>query len=148
MIIRPLAPADHAEWLRMRVQLWPDSAGDPPELLREYSGGSANRAVLVAPRDGGGLRGFIELSLREYADGCDSSPVGYIEGWWVDADSRGAGVGRALVAAGEEWARARGCVEMASDTEVENVASQRAHVALGYRETERLVIFARRLTRA
>ena len=146
MIIRPLAPADHAEWLRMRVQLWPDSASDPPELLREYSDGSPDKAVLVAPREGGGLRGFIELSLREYADGCDSSPVGYIEGW-VDADSRGAGVGRALVAAGEAWARALGCVEMASDTEIDNVASQRAHAALGYRETERLVIFARRITR-
>jgi aminoglycoside 6'-N-acetyltransferase I len=145
MIVRPLSEGDRAEWLRMRVALWPESASDPPEYLRDYAEARNDHAVLVAERAGGGLCGFVELSLHEYAGGCDTSPVGYLEGWWVDADVRRAGVGRALVAAAEEWARAHGCVEMASDTEVENVDSQRAHAALGYRETERLVMFARRI---
>src|SRR5438552_992069 len=124
MKIRPIAEADHAEWLRMRVALWPESAADPPEWLREWSGGSPTKTVLVAARDGGGLCGFVEAALREYADGCDTSPVGYVEGWWVDPDARRAGVGRALIAAAENWARALGCSEMASDTQLDNVASQ------------------------
>ncbi len=145
MIVRPLTSADRAEWLRMRVALWPDSAADPPELLRDYEGASPTHAVLVAERASNGLCGFVELSLREYADGCDSSPVGYLEGWWVDPDARRSGIGRALVAAAESWASAHNCTEMASDTELENIASQHAHAALGYRETERLIIFAKRL---
>lgn len=28
------------------------------------------------------------------ADGCESSPVAFLEGWYVDADTRGKGVGR------------------------------------------------------
>jgi aminoglycoside 6'-N-acetyltransferase I len=147
MTIRPLADGDHAEWLRMRVTLWPESVDDPPEELRQWSGGSPTKAVFVAARDGGGLCGFLEVGLREHADGCASSPVGYLEGWYVDPDARRAGVGRALVAAGEAWARALGCSEMGSDAHVDNLDSHRAHAALGYRETERLVIFARRLTR-
>src|SRR5581483_8999398 len=77
--------------------------------------------------------GFVEVGLRSHADGCDPRrPVGYVEGWYVDPPARRRGVGGALLAAAEAWARAQGCREMASDTWADNRRSQRAHQALGY----------------
>lgn len=61
----------------------------------------------------------------------NTSPVGYIEGWYVDADLRAQGLGRALVRAAEDWAIAKGCVEMGSDTWLDNEVSYGAHLAIG-----------------
>ena len=77
-------------------------------------------------------------------EGCSSSPVGYIEGWWVDQDLRGSGIGAALVGAAEHWAHSIGLSELASDAELPNVASQAAHRALG-EEVDRIVCFRKRL---
>ena len=59
--------------------------------------------------------------------------------------SRQRGVAGRLVAEVERWAKARGCMELASDTQLENGESQLAHKALGFRETERIVCFAKSL---
>jgi aminoglycoside 6'-N-acetyltransferase I len=80
------------------------------------------------------LIGFAEVSRRAYAEGCETSPVGFLEGWYVLAERRGAGVGRALLAAGEMWARELGCREFASDAVVNNAVSAAAHRALGFEE--------------
>ena len=47
--------------------------------------------------------------------------------------------------AAEEWARAHGCLEMASDTWIDNEESQRAHEALGFEVVDRCVNFRRAL---
>ena len=75
----------------------------------------------------------------------ESSPVGFVEGVYVKPEWRRKGVARQLYAAIGDWARARGCHELASDALLDNVASQRAHVALGFRETERVVYFTKKL---
>jgi aminoglycoside 6'-N-acetyltransferase I len=144
--IRPVSASDFDQWLRMRRALWPDAdAFDLRSELQGYLEPTADHAALVAEEPGGRIVGFIELSLRNIVDSCESSPVGYIEGWFVDADRRHQGVGRALVAAGEAWARGRGCTEMGSDSELDNTASQAAHRALGYQETGQVVNFRRSL---
>jgi aminoglycoside 6'-N-acetyltransferase I len=89
--------------------------------------------------------GFLEASLRAYADGCDSSPVGYIEGWYVLPEHRRRNVGRSLVQAAEDWARTRGCSEMASDVLLQNTISQQAHIRLGYEEVDRVVQYRKGL---
>jgi aminoglycoside 6'-N-acetyltransferase I len=99
----------------------------------------------VAERPSGGLCGFLEAALRSRADGCDSTPVGYLEGWYVDEDFRRHGVGRALVEAAEGWARSKGCRQMASDAELWNTVSHQAHGALGDEEAARLVLFKKDL---
>jgi aminoglycoside 6'-N-acetyltransferase I len=96
--------------------------------------------VLVAQRaESNGVAGFAEVGARAYADGCETSPVAYLEGWYVDPDMRRQGVGAALVRAAEAWARARGYRELASDALLDNLGSQEAHVALGFGEVERSV---------
>jgi aminoglycoside 6'-N-acetyltransferase I len=144
--VRPIEAGDMEEWLRMRLALWPD---DRPlrhqNEMREILSNPQEFITFVAERPAGGLGAFLEASLRRYADGCDSSPVGYIEGWYVDPDLRRLGIGRQLVQAAEGWAVSRGCQEMGSDCELENQLSWSAHLALGYQEADRLIHFCKRL---
>ena len=146
MKVRPVDLEDKAEWLRMRASLWPASRNDhEPEIDGFLSGGTRTTIVLVAEREDGSLGGFLEAGTRPYAEGCSSSPVGYIEGWWVDPDLRRTGVGALLVAAAEAWARSLGLTEMASDSELTNEQGQAAHRALDYQEVERIVCFRKQL---
>jgi aminoglycoside 6'-N-acetyltransferase I len=124
-------------------------AGLPARRSACRDGGAVGgREVIhgVRSRWGNGqLGGFLEASLRRYADGCSTSPVGYIEGWYVDDDVRRQGVGRQLVKTAEHWALVQGCREMASDCEIDNEVSFRAHLAIGYAEVERLIHFQKPL---
>jgi aminoglycoside 6'-N-acetyltransferase I len=144
-LVRRATGADKPEWLRMRRLLWPDYSAQG--LAAEMDSILANplEPVFVAERPDGSLGGFLEAGTRKYADGCETSPVGYIEGWFVDADLRGRGLGHALVTAAEGWARAQRLQEMGSDTELTNEGSIRAHLALGYRDAEHLVHFIKKL---
>ena len=137
--IRPAAVPDLPRWAELRSALWPDEA--PAELRDEaeaYLAGGARllEAVLVAEDMTDGVIGFVELSRRPYAEGCTTSPVGFLEGWYVMPEHRGRGVGRALVSAAEAWARSKGCLEFASDTTFDNAAGAAAHHALGFEEVE------------
>jgi aminoglycoside 6'-N-acetyltransferase I len=60
--------------------------------------------------------------------------VAYLEGWFVSPEARGTGVGRALIAAAEEWGRLQGCTEFASAAEADNDVSAAAHRAVGFTE--------------
>ena len=137
MAVRPMRPEDRPQILEMMRALWDDFDDDDSELERGN--------VFVWERESGALGGFATYSLRPFADACDSHPVPYLEGWWVAPDLRRAGVGRALVDAVEEWARAGGYKEMGSDALVENEVSLHAHAALGFEATERIQLFRKRL---
>jgi aminoglycoside 6'-N-acetyltransferase I len=71
--------------------------------------------------------------------------VAFLEGWYVDEDMRGKGIGTALVRAGEAWARRRGYRELASDALLDNETAHRAHEALGFAEIERVVRYRKEL---
>ena len=101
--------------------------------------------VFVCSRESGGLCGFAEVATRPYVDGCRTSPVAFLEGWYVDPDCRGTGVGRALVDAVEAWARGRGLEELGSDALLSNEPSHRAHQRLGFIEVERAVRYRKSL---
>src|SRR5262249_44632155 len=118
------------------------------ELARLIAGESlaAPLVVFVAEDANGRLAGFLEAGLRSHADGCDPAhAVGYVEGWYVGESYRRQGVARELLQAAEDWARGRGCREMASDTPLANTLSQRVHEALGFTAVERAVLYRKPL---
>lgn len=139
--VRPLKGSDKEEWVRLRLALWPDA--DPEETQEEFEayveGGDPRLYTVVAERPGGRLAGLLELSLRAHAEGCLSSPVACVENWYVDEDFRRQGVARALLEAAGDWARHRGCGEVASSCVLENSVAQSVQEALGFEEVDRLV---------
>lgn len=138
MIVTPAAPEHRERWRALLAALWGDEAGDPADLPE----GNGNFVALVDAR----VIGFAEAAIRhDYVNGCDTSPVAFLEGLFVDPDHRRRGVARALVAAVAEWGRAEGCTEFASDAELDNLDSHAMHRALGFAETERVVYFRREL---
>lgn len=131
-------PADAPHWLAMRQALGPDWVVDHAErMVSEYfDAGTIDHLphiVLIAWR-GGDRVGMAEVSLRQFAEGCENSPVAYLEGWFVDVSCRGMGVGKTLVETAMAWARSKGCQELASDAEMDNLNSQAAHKALGFEQ--------------
>ena len=149
MTIRPVTRSDRDEWARMREALYPDPPiAEIDEWLDATAAGGTHPvgvAVFVADRGNGSLAGFVEIGSRNYAEGCDTSPVAYLEGWYVDPDARRGGLGRRLQRTAEDWARANGFTEMASDAELHNDVSLGAHLSLGFEEVERQVCFRKSL---
>jgi aminoglycoside 6'-N-acetyltransferase I len=143
--IRRATYEDKPGWLRLRQRLWPDAPIEYLDFDLDKRLSDPDYAIFVASRDNEELIAFIETGLRGYGEGCETSPVGYIEAWYVDEHIRGQNLGRDLVQAAEQWAREKGCQEMASDTWLENESSIAAHLRLGYVEVERLVHFVKRL---
>jgi len=142
--IRRVSQEDKLEWFRMRKGIWPEAPDeylnfDMDEILVN------DDYFVVFACDGDKPIGLTEVQIREYGEGCETSPVGYIEGWFVQEEYRGRGVVGVMTQASENWVREKGCTEMASDTWLDNEPSIRAHLKMGYYEAERLVHFVKRL---
>ena len=152
MIIRPARPADLDAWAALRVALWPDegSASEHRAEAAETLDRPETFATFVAEAPdsqmGGEIAGFIEAALRhDYVNGCETSPVAFIEGIYVRPEHRKTEVGRALCDAVAAWGRARGCRELASDALIDNLDSHAFHQAVGFEETDRVVYFRKGL---
>lgn len=143
MVIRECRSIEAKGWLGLRRALWPE--GSDAEHLAEmaFECRSPERfAAFVACGDGDAALGLVEVSLRhDYVNGTTSSPVAFIEGLYVAPSARRGGIARSLVRRAEEWARGKGCREMASDALLGNDVAHAAHRALGFEETERVVCF-------
>jgi aminoglycoside 6'-N-acetyltransferase I len=149
--VRVAQASDCIPLAQLRTALWPESSiEEHAEELRLILAGKFPShmplLVLVAEAGEGSLAGFLEVGLRSSADGCkESHPVGYVEGWYVAEKHRRHGVGTELLRAAEDWARSQGCIEMASDTAVDNEVSQRVHEAVGFEVAERSVLYRKTL---
>lgn len=142
------APDDAPDWIAMRSALWPgggDGGAHADDINRLLA--DAGDTVNLIARDGiGHALGFAEASLRrDYVNGCETTPVAFLEGIYVVPEARGRGVAKALVAAVEDWARASGVSELGSDAAPDNMASLKMHHALGFEETQRVVFFRKLL---
>ncbi len=145
MTTRQAVPADLPLLTALALQLWPDHESDAlqADLMQ----------IMVLPDAAFFLRfqgdepvGFAQCQLRrDYVEGTETSPVGYLEGIFVRDAYRCQGHARALLAACEDWARRRGCTEFASDCELDNAASLHFHLALGFEEANRIICFTRKL---
>jgi aminoglycoside 6'-N-acetyltransferase I len=144
--IRSATSADLESWAELRGQLWPQC---PPATQRaeilQWLSHPHRTAAFVAETDAGELIGFIEVALREYVNGCETSPVAFVEGVYITPPFRRRSIARKLFAAAEDWARALGGTELGSDALLDNVVSHRVHHRLGFAETERVVCFRKKL---
>ena len=137
MEIRPATDRDRDIWAHMRQALWPSKPGEHGREIARYFEGEAKEPleVLLAFDEQGRAIGFIELSIRAYAEGCKTDRVAFVEGWYVEPVARRNGVGAALIDAAQTWVRSQGCVELGSNAEVDNLESGAAHRGVGFTET-------------
>ena len=135
---------DRAEWIKLRYELWPHCPIDRHNLEIEHLLNS-DGIIALAEIDGM-LAGFAEVSIRrDHVEGTQSSPVPYLEGWFVLPTHRKLGIGRGLIHFVEQWAIARGFDELASDAELENLQGISLHTKLGFAEVGRTVHFVKPL---
>ena len=144
MLIRKAYPADAAILAALASRMW---EADPAELEAEFADPTASdEAACFLAADGGVPIGFAQCQLRhDYVEGCETSPVGFLEGIYVEDAYRMSGVGRQLLSACEDWARSTGCSEFASDCELSNAVSHAWHLKNGFREMGRTIWFAKKL---
>ena len=145
--IREVTEHDHDEWSRMRTLLWPETDDAHHSEIAPYFAGTSHipTQVYVIENPEGGLCGFIELSIRNYAEGSAEAAVPFVEGWYIDSDFQGNGLGRKLIETAESWATSKGYHELGSDGDLDNQRSIAAHGQLGFEETGRCVCFLKRL---
>lgn len=141
MIIEKANKTNVDQVTNLAMKLWPDNVWSDLETEFEQLLESKKDIVYLAVVEEAYI-GFIHMSLRfDYVEGSNSSPVGYIEGIYVDENHRNKGISRKLVEAGEEWSKSFGCKEIASDTELHNYGSQTFHKRIGFKEAGRIVAF-------
>ncbi|MGN0485907.1 MAG: aminoglycoside 6'-N-acetyltransferase [Acutalibacteraceae bacterium] len=130
---------------RLAAKMWDGSSVD--ELMAEFQDmlHSDDSAVFVY-KVGSSVVGFAQCGLRcDYVEGTGSSPVGYLEGIFVEENFRGKGYAKALLRQCELWAKARGCSEFVSDCELGNDDSFRFHLKCGFVEAGRIICFTKKL---
>lgn len=130
---------------KMAVKLWPEHTVE--ELEKEFKDiiGGGKGAVFLLVLEGQPA-GFAQCQLRnDYVEGTGSSPVGYLEGIFIEQGFRRKGHARELLAACEDWARNQGCTEFASDCELDNRDSLAFHLNMGFAEANRIICFTKKL---
>jgi aminoglycoside 6'-N-acetyltransferase I len=147
LLIRISERADLSAVTHLMTLLWaaPEHEAHAAAILAGTPESSMSVVLFVA-QIGGDVVAFIEVGMRSHADGCDmKTPVGFVEGWYVEEPLQRRGIGGALMKAAEDWARSHGAREIASDTWIDHAVSENAHVALGFEIVDRCVHFRKSL---
>ncbi|OYU34688.1 MAG: aminoglycoside 6'-acetyltransferase [Novosphingobium sp. PASSN1] len=146
MAIVQAGPEHLDGWAALRHLLWDEEPASAHRAEAEEQLADPERFLNLVALEHGAVVGFAEASIRhEYVNGCEDSPVLFLEGICVAPEARRRGVARRLVAAVAEWGRARGCGEFASDAWHDDTESHAFHLAAGFAETERVVYFRQEL---
>ena len=145
ILIQEVDKKHFPEWCQMRDGLFTGLDDNFHQQEMSLIFDAKDRTCFMAYNNNNEPIGFIELSLRNLVDGCLSSPVGYIEGIYLQPKYRNAGMGRQLVNWAETWFKKKGCVEMATDAELDNLDSQKFHEGIGFQETYRIVQYKKSL---
>lgn len=146
-MIRKATLSDAHVTAALAIELWPDD--DLAEQTIGFEGLlSREDCAVFIDFDGALPVGFAQCQLRrDYVEGTDSSPVGYLEGIFVREGYRGQGRARALLRECEAWSEAQGCTEFASDCELDNAVSLRFHLRMGFIEANRIICFTKTLAK-
>lgn len=131
--------------VRLVMKLWPGHTEEEMQsCILEYM--EADEKAVFLAREEGVDCGLCLASLRhDYVEGTEGSPVGYLEGIYVEEENRGQGIARALLKAAQNWAKEKGCREFASDCELTNTQSLSFHLACGFEEANRIICFVKEI---
>ncbi len=91
MKIVTATPAHLDRWAELRILLWDwDTVADHRHQAEElYCANEPDRMAYVAVADDGQMLGFAEATLRrDYVEGCNTSPVAFLEGIYVIQTAR------------------------------------------------------------
>ena len=125
-----------------------ETAGHPQAMIFSecFSEASADNCACFIKCVDGKAVGFAQCGLRrDYVEGTVSSPAGYLEGIFIEKPYRRRGFAKELLKACENWAKAKGCREFASDCELTNNDSIAFHLNSGFKEANRIVCFVKKL---
>lgn len=137
---------DLGAWVQMRSVLWPNHQVD--ELIKEaisFLEAPFKTTVFLFLKNNTKIIGFLEGNIRDYTEECHSNRVGYVEDWYVHIIERKKGIGELLMQAFFSWCTEQSITEVASDTWLWNKGSIKAHIALGFIETQKIVHFRKNL---
>ncbi|NLN84041.1 MAG: GNAT family N-acetyltransferase [Firmicutes bacterium] len=144
-MIRRAAIEDLNTVCELTLKLWPDNSKEEIEELMLGVLKNKKSAIFFAEENGKSI-GFAYASLRyDYVEGTSSSPVGYLEGVYTEPNNRLQGLAKELVEACQNWAKAQGCREFASDSELSNLESLKFHLNIGFQEANRIICFTKKL---
>lgn len=146
--VEPVTPAASEDWCRLRSAFWSSRSEDEHRgTIAAFFAGHTSEpaAAYLARATDGACVGLLELSIRAYAEGCRQPNPAYVEGIYVDPAWRRSRVAMQLLSTAEEWARSRGCVELASDSDPENQPSGDLHAKAGFRDVGLVRCWAKRL---
>ena len=144
-MIRKAMIGDSRILAELAVQMWDSHTVDKLEL--EFSETLNDEQSAFFIKDVREIPvGFAQCGLRtDYVEGTESSPVGYLEGIFIKEEYRQNGYAKELLCACEMWAKENGCSEFASDCELDNTASFKFHMAMGFEEANRIICFKKKL---
>lgn len=144
-MVRKATNSDHRILAEMAIQMWDSHTID--ELETEFAETlNDKRSAFFIKYANDFPIGFAQCGLRtDYVEGTESSPVGYLEGIFVNKDYRNNGYAKELLLSCETWAKNMGCTEFASDCELDNVESLKFHIATGFEEANRIICFKKRI---
>ena len=146
MNIKTLSPEYLGQWVRLRQQLWPEHNAEQHlneglEILA-----SAQHMSFVLINDEPAAIAFADAAIRhDYVNGCQTTPVVFIEGIYVEPQWCLKKCAKKLIRAIEQWGKAYGCTEIASYAELDNVSSHKMHQKLGFKVTEKVVFFQKNI---
>ena len=141
-----ILPADQQlpQAAELACQLWPSHSRE--ELHATLQDAISDGGAVLLALEGERPVGFAQCAMRrDYVEGTHTSPVGYLEGVFVQEEYRGRGVATALLRACEAWAGEKGCAEFASDCGLDNAASAVFHLRAVFAEAWRIICFTKRL---
>jgi GNAT superfamily N-acetyltransferase len=144
-MIRPAGPADTEAITRLATQLgYPASAQETGERLAAVLA-QTEHAVFVAEVPGSGVAGWVHVfGTLPLTD----APFAELGGLIVDQAHRALGIGRALVAAAEGWARQQGYAAVRVRSNTLRAGAHAFYQTLGYERTKTQSVFACDLAQA
>src|SRR5258706_11097948 len=105
--IRQATSLDWLGWVHMRQSLWPDESLEGHKAAVDAILQGEECWCFIAERDGERV-GFAEVSIWKAANGCESQPVPFLEGIWVEPSLRREKIGLQVIGHIEGFLKARG----------------------------------------